>query len=383
MAPTLTWREGTNVSDVVESGVGAAKRVRLLVLFGGRSSEHAISCLSAAGILRALDPERYDVTAVGILPDGRWMRVDADPVAVEAADPGALPAVPDTGSPAVLLPEPVLGVDAPDAIRDVDVVFPVLHGPWGEDGTVQGLLEMAGIPYVGSGVFASAAAMDKGHMKSLLAAGGLPVGPSVVVTAVECDRDASGVRSRVDALGYPVFVKPARAGSSVGITKVHSAAELDDALRAARSWDPRIIVEAAIEGAREIECAVIVDEGGEPRATRCAEIVVRGEHEFYDFAAKYLDDAAELIVPADLPADVEEEVRRLAVEAFRTLGCEGLARVDFFVRSDGVLVNEVNTMPGFTPISLFPRMCGASGIDYARVLDLLIADALRRGTGLR
>jgi D-alanine-D-alanine ligase len=368
---------------VVDSGVGAAKRVRLLVLFGGRSSEHAISCLSAAGILRALDPERYDVTAVGILPDGRWMRVDADPVAVEAADPGALPAVPDTGSPAVLLPEPVSGVDAPDAIRDVDVVFPVLHGPWGEDGTVQGLLEMAGIPYVGSGVFASAAAMDKGHMKSLLAAGGLPVGPSVVVTAVECDRDPSGVRSRVDALGYPVFVKPARAGSSVGITKVNSAAELDDALRAARSWDPRIIVEAAIEGAREIECAVIVDEGGEPRATRCAEIVVRGDHEFYDFAAKYLDDAAELIVPADLPDDVEEEVRRLAVEAFRTLGCEGLARVDFFVRSDGVLVNEVNTMPGFTPISLFPRMCGASGIDYAGVLDLLIADALRRGTGLR
>jgi D-alanine-D-alanine ligase len=357
--------------------------VRVLVLFGGRSSEHAISCLSAAGILRALDRDRYDVTAVGILPDGRWMRVDADPAAIAAAAPGELPAVTDTGDAAVLLPEPVEGVDAPAAIRDVDVVFPVLHGPWGEDGTVQGLLEMAGIPYVGSGVFASAAAMDKGHMKALLAAAGLPIGPSVVVTAGEWDRDAAGSRDRVAALGYPVFVKPARAGSSVGITKVHADGQLDAALAVARSWDPRIIVEAAIPSAREIECAVIVDQDGLPRATRCAEIIVRGEHEFYDFEAKYLDDAAELIVPADLPAAVEEEVRRLAVAAFEALDCEGLARVDFFVQPDCVIINEVNTMPGFTPISLFPRMCAASGIEYASVLDLLIADALRRGTGLR
>ena len=377
MAPTLTREPGTNVSGV------AGDRVRVLVLFGGRSSEHAISCLSAAGILRALDRARYDVTAVGILPDGRWMRVDPDPAAIGAVRSGVLPSVVDTGDAAVLLPEPVEGVEAPIAIRDVDVVFPALHGPWGEDGTVQGLLEMAGIPYVGSGVFASSAAMDKGHMKAFLSAGGLPVGASTVITAAQWERDAAAARARVDALGYPVFVKPARAGSSVGITKVHGPGELEAAIDAARAWDPRVIVEAAIADAREIECAVIVDESGTPQATRCAEIIVGGNHEFYDFEAKYLDDAAELVVPADLPAEVEAEVRRLAVEAFGALDCEGLARVDFFVTPDHVILNEVNTMPGFTPISLFPRMCAASGIDYASVLDLLIADALRRGTGLR
>lgn len=361
----------------------AGDRVRVLVLFGGRSSEHAISCLSAAGILRALDRGRYDVTAVGILQDGRWMRVDPDPTAIAAVRSGALPSVVDTGDAAVLLPEPIDGVDAAIAIRDVDVVFPVLHGPWGEDGTVQGLLEMAGIPYVGSGVFASAAAMDKGHMKALLSAGGLPVGPSTVITTAQWEQDAEAARARVEALGFPVFVKPARAGSSVGISKVHDAGGLDAAIDAARAWDPRVIVEAAITDAREIECAVIVDESGSPQATRCAEIIVGGDHEFYDFEAKYLDDAAELVVPADLPADVEAEVRRLAVEAFDVLDCEGLARVDFFVTPERVILNEVNTMPGFTPISLFPRMCAATGIDYASVLDLLIADALRRGTGLR
>ena len=311
------------------------------------------------------------------------MRVDPDPAAISAAEPGELPAVADTGESAVLLPEPVTGVNAPDAIRGVDVVFPVLHGPWGEDGTVQGLLEMAGIPYVGSGVFASAAAMDKGHMKALLASAGLPVGPSTVVTPAQWEHDPAAVRARIAELGYPVFVKPARAGSSVGITKVSDPAQLDAAIAEARSWDPRLIVEAAVGDAREIECAVIVDETGRPRATRCAEIIVGGAHEFYDFEAKYLDDAAELVVPATLPSDVEDEVRRLAVAAFEALDCEGLARIDFFVRPDAVLVNEVNTMPGFTPISLFPRMCAASGIDYAAVLDLLIADALRRGTGLR
>ena len=357
--------------------------MRVLVLFGGRSSEHAISCLSAAGILRALDRDRYDVSAVGILPDGRWIRVEADPAAVAAATPGELPSVADTGESAVLLPEPVAGVNAPDAIRGIDVVFPALHGPWGEDGTVQGLLEMAGIPYVGSGVFASAAAMDKGHMKALLASAGLPVGPSAVVTAAQWERDPAAVRARIDRLGYPVFVKPARAGSSVGISKVSDAARLDDAIAEARSWDPRIIIEVAIPDAREIECAVIVDETGEPRATRCAEIIVGGEHEFYDFEAKYLDDAAELVVPAELPPAVEAEVRRQAIAAFEALDCEGLARVDFFVQGDAVLINEVNTMPGFTPISLFPRMCAASGLDYAQVIDLLISDAVRRGTGLR
>lgn len=321
--------------------------------------------------------------AVGVLPDGRWVRVPANSDAMTSPAAGELPTVIDTGESVVLVPEPMGAVVTPGAIRDVDVVFPVLHGPWGEDGTLQGVLEMAGTPYVGSGVFASSAAMDKGHMKSMLAGAGLPTGPCTVVTSAQWASDPDEARGRVAVLGYPVFVKPARAGSSVGISKVSGPDDLDVAMQHAQAWDPRVIIEAAIQGAREIECAVIVDESGVPRATRCAEVVVRGDHEFYDFEAKYVDDAAELIVPADLPLGTEAEVRRLAVAAFEALGCEGLARVDFFVVPEGVIINEINTMPGFTPISLFPRMCEASGMDYGKVLDLLIADALRRGTGLR
>ena len=352
------------------------------MIFGGRSSEHAISCLSAAGVLRALDPQRYAVSAVGILPDGRWVRAAADPRTLDARG-GELPGVPDTDDPVALLPEPVgTGLDHAGVLRDIDVVFPVLHGPWGEDGTIQGLLEMAGIPYVGSGVFASAAAMDKGHMKAMLAQGGLPVGPYAVVTDREWVHDRAGAMARIQQLGLPVFVKPARAGSSVGISKVSSADALEAAILEARTWDRRIIVEAAVPDAREIECGVLADPSGAPQASRCAEIRVHGDHEFYDFEAKYLDDGAELIVPAGLDADVEAEVRRLAVRAFDALGCEGLARVDFFVRDGAIVVNEVNTMPGFTPISMFPRMWGETGVDYPTLVDRLIDDAVRKGTGL-
>ena len=362
--------------------VADGRRQRVLVLFGGRSSEHAISCLSAAGVLRALDPQRYEVSAVGILPDGRWVRASGDPRSLDAHD-GALPGVLDSNDPVALLPEPVgAGLDHAGVLRDIDVVFPVLHGPWGEDGTIQGLLEMAGIPYVGSGVFASAAAMDKGHMKAMLAQGGLPVGPYVVITDREWQQDPTSTKGRVAALGYPVFVKPARAGSSVGISKVSDPDLLEAAIREARTWDRRVIVEAAVPDAREIECGVLADPSGTPQASRCAEIRVHGDHEFYDFEAKYLDDGAELIVPAQMPTDVEDEVRRLAVKAFDALGCEGLARVDFFVRNDGILVNEVNTMPGFTPISMFPRMWAECGVEYPALVDRLIADALRKGTGL-
>ena len=359
-------------------------RRRVLVLFGGRSSEHSISCVSAAGILRALDPVRYDITAVGILPDGRWVRVAADPSALDAVD-GRLPIVADSGESAALLPEPVrdrAGLPA-GVLQGVDVVFPVLHGPWGEDGTIQGLLEMAGIPYVGSGVFASAAAMDKGHMKAMLAHAGLPVGPWVLVTARDWSADPSECLDRISALGFPLFVKPARAGSSVGITRVADRGALEAAVREAQSWDPRIIAEAAVVGAREIECGVLADPSGVPQASRCAEIVVHPDHDFYDFEAKYLDDGAELVVPADLDPPVEDEVRRLAVRAYDVLDCEGLARVDFFVQPGRVVINEVNTMPGFTPISMYPRMWGASGVDYHELVDRLIDDALRKGTGLR
>ena len=365
--------------------VGPARRV--LLIFGGRSSEHAISCISAAGVLRALQGRPYDVTAVGILPDGRWVEVPADPASIT----GRLPEVTDTGDAVVLLPEPVAGhgePGSPSALRPrilagVDVVFPVLHGPWGEDGTVQGLLEMAGVPYVGSGVFASAAAMDKGHLKALLAQAGIPMSPYVVLATGEWQRDPATARARVEALGYPLFVKPARAGSSVGISRVAHPEALDTAIHEALAWDPRIVVEAAVHGGREIECGVLADRDGVPRASACAEIVVGPQHEFYDFEAKYLDDGAELIVPADLAPAVLARVQDMAVRCFEALTCEGLARVDFFVVGDDVLVNEVNTMPGFTPISMYPRMWGASGVDYHELVDRLIDDALRKGTGLR
>jgi D-alanine-D-alanine ligase len=338
---------------------------------GGRSTEHEISCISAQSIVAALDPQRYDVSAVGIARDGRWVR---------AAD-GGLGIVSTTGR----LPE--IAVEALDAdlstCLDVDVVFPVLHGPWGEDGTVQGLLETFGVPYVGSGVLSSAVSMDKGFMKAALAHAGLDGGRYVVVTDREWCTDPAAALALVATLGLPVFVKPARAGSSLGIVKVQTSDALHAAIESARKHDPRIIVEAAVGDAREIECGVLVDPSGTPRASRCAEIIVNERHEFYDFEAKYLDDSATLVVPAELPAGVEEAVRDLAVRAFDALDCEGLARADFFVRPDGSLViNEVNTMPGFTSISMYPRMWAASGVDYPELVDRLIADALRKGVGL-
>jgi D-alanine-D-alanine ligase len=263
-------------------------------------------------------------------------------------------------------------------------VLPLLHGPYGEDGTIQGLLELAGVTYVGSGVFASAAAMDKGHMKALLTAAGLPIGAHAVVTPRQWAADPAAVRNTAAALGFPLFVKPCRAGSSVGISKVHDASELDDAIDLARSHDPRVVLEAMIVG-REIECGVLEGlDGGAPEASVPAEVIVGGEHEFYDFAAKYLpDEGTQLSVPADLPDDVAVQVRRLACQAFDVLGCEGLARVDFFVQNDGrVIINEINTMPGFTPVSMFPLMWQATGLDYPALVDRLLQTALRRPPGL-
>ncbi len=366
------------------------QRIRVAVVFGGRSSEHAISCVSAGSVLRALDRSRYDVIPIGLTLDGRWVLAADDPDRLRITD-GTLPEVDGTGISLVLPGDPTrreLEVhppgDVPATLTGVDVVFPVLHGPYGEDGTIQGLLELAGIPYVGSGVLASAAAMDKGAMKALFAHAGLEQAPYVVVTDRDWRRDHAAVLDRAASLGLPLFVKPARAGSSLGITKVSDPALLEAAIEAAREHDPRVVIEASVEGVREIECGVLVDQDGDPRASVCAEIVLRGDHEFYDFEAKYLDDAADLVVPADLPVELADRVRELAVRAFESLGCEGLARCDFFVDAAGrVLVNEVNTMPGFTSISMFPRVWAESGIDYPALVDRLVADALRRGTGLR
>jgi D-alanine-D-alanine ligase len=373
--------------DTVEPAT--ARRPRVAVVFGGRSTEHAVSCISAGSVLAAIDRTAYDVVPIGISHDGRWVLAADEPEKL-AITGGVLPQVEESGSSLVLSGDPTqrgLTVHEPGKVPtelgEVDVVLPLLHGPYGEDGTMQGLLELAGVAYVGSGVFASAAAMDKGHMKALLAAASLPVGPHAVVTPRAWAADRAAVRDTVAALGYPVFVKPCRAGSSVGITKVHAAEDLDDAIETARSHDLRVIVEAAIRG-REIECGVLEGlDGGAPEASVPAEVIVGGDHEFYDFDAKYLpEQGTELVVPADLTSEVADQVRQMACAAFDALSCEGLARVDFFVNGDRVVVNEVNTMPGFTPVSMFPLMWKATGIDYPALVDRLVQTALRRPSGL-
>ena len=371
----------------------ATRKPRVAVVFGGRSSEHAISCVTAGSVLSAIDEKRYDVVPVGIATDGRWVLESADPERLAIGSGGALPQVDATRAPVALANDADVSElvvhepsSVPRTLGEVDVVFPLLHGPWGEDGTIQGLLEMAGVRYVGAGVLASAVGMDKQYMKLVLQGHGLPVLPYVVLGARAWHDDPGACTESVSALGYPVFVKPCRGGSSIGISKVHDASELTKAIEAAQQHDPKVLVEVAAEEAREVECGVIDGFDGEmPLASVVAEIRVDAAHEFYDFAAKYLpEEHTELDVPADLPDEVVARVRDLAVDSFRALSCEGLARVDFFVLSDGrVVVNEVNTMPGFTPSSVFPRMWAASGLDYPALVDRLIQLALQRDTGLR
>jgi D-alanine-D-alanine ligase len=368
------------------------RKPRVAVVFGGRSSEHGISCVTAGSVLQAIDREQYDVVPVGIATDGRWVLESGDPerLRIESAD--KLPSV-DSAGASVALSQHVGSTDLvvtepsqpPRTLGEVDVVFPLLHGPWGEDGTIQGMFEMAGVRYVGAGVLASAVSMDKAYMKIVLQAAGLPVMPSVTVTAREWASDAVGCHERAAAVGYPLFVKPARGGSSFGISKAHGPAELGDCIEEALRHDPKVLLEVSAEGAREVECGVLQALDGSPETSVPAEIRVTGEHEFYDFAAKYLpEEATELDVPAELPAGKTAEMQALAARAFEAVGCEGLARVDFFVMpDDSLVVNEINTMPGFTPTSMFPRMWAASGLDYPALVDRLIALALQRDTGLR
>jgi D-alanine-D-alanine ligase len=348
-------------------------------VYGGRSSEHGVSVVSAGSVIAALDPAKYEVVPIGITPAGAWVLTEADPTALRITG-RTLPRV-DSGTAVVLPADPgsaaLVGAEPGRTVRalpPVDVVFPVLHGRFGEDGTIQGLLELAGVPYVGPGVFASAAAMDKEFTKKLLHAEGLDVGSYAVIR-----RPDAVSTDDLRHLGLPVFVKPARAGSSVGISKVTSWDDLPGAVAAAFEHDTKVLVEAAVAG-REIECGVLEDDGGAPAASVPAEIrLVRG-HDWYDFDAKYLDDACEFDVPARLPPQVTQRLREAACRSFTALDCAGLARVDFFVTPDDrVIVNEVNTMPGFTPISMFPRMWAASGVDYPTLVDRLVTAALRRG----
>ena len=380
----------TPTTSTVTPDTGA--RPRVLLLFGGRSGEHAISCATAGGVLRAIDRTRYDVLPVGITPSGRWILVEDDPDRWSIVD-GRLPEVED-GPLEVLLPQgsaeravTVLedGV-LPRRLGAVDVVFPLLHGPFGEDGTLQGLLELADVRYVGAGVLASAVGMDKHFMKLVLAGQGLPIGEFTVLRPGDFARNPAAWTETIRGLGLPVFVKPARAGSSLGISRVDDLADLPAAIAAAELHDPKVVVEAGITG-REIECAVLGGrDGARPRASLPGEIVVTDtRHGFYDFEAKYLDEAGvTLSCPADLPEALVREIREVAVRTFEAVGCEGLARVDVFVTPDGdVVVNEINTMPGFTPFSMYPRMWQATGLSYPDLIDELLQLALHRPTGLR
>ncbi|WP_092600560.1 D-alanine--D-alanine ligase family protein [Actinopolyspora xinjiangensis] len=362
----------------------AERKVRVAVVFGGRSTEHGISCLSAGSVLAHLDRERFEVVPVGITRGGTWvlgpddeeqLRIN-DRVEPEITDGRTLTLPADPGSRELVSLE---SGSVGEVLSGVDVVLPMLHGAFGEDGTIQGLLEMAGIPYAGPGVLASSAAMDKEFAKKLLAAEGLAVGTYEVLRGDEPTLD----EHRRERLGLPVFVKPARAGSSVGITRVTDFAELDDAIAEARRTDPKVIVESALSG-REIECGVLEFPDGKVTASAPAELRVEGGAGWYDYESKYLDDITEFDVPAKLSDEDAERLREAAVTAFRALDCQGLARVDFFLTEDGqVVVNEVNTMPGFTPISLYPRMWAHAGIEYSSLLSILLDTAIARGTGLR
>jgi D-alanine-D-alanine ligase len=365
--------------------MASQERIRVAVVFGGQSTEHTVSCVSAASVLANLDPERFEILPVGITPEGSWVLGPADPSTL-AIDGRTLPTI--TSGTALTLPADPSSANLVvlergregEVLSAVDVVFPVLHGAFGEDGTIQGLLEMVGLPYAGAGVLASAVAMDKEFTKKLLVAEGLPVGPYEVLHR----NDGTLTPEQKERLGLPVFVKPARAGSSSGITKVNDWAALDEAIATARAVDPKVLVEAMIEG-REIECGVLEFPDGRVEASLPSEIRILDENvEFYTFESKYLDSSSDLDIPAKLDDVITEKLRIMAVQAFHALDCQGLARVDFFVTPDGTpVINEVNTMPGFTPTSAYPKMWAVTGVDYPTLLSTLVDTAIARGTGLR
>jgi D-alanine-D-alanine ligase len=373
--------------------MAGARKVRVAVVFGGRSAEHAVSCASAGLVLGAIDRDRYDVLPIGIARDGRWMLTSGDPARL-ALSSGSQPSVEAVAEPGVSV-TPAAGpgggalvfsgpAAVPPELGEVDVVLPLLHGAYGEDGTIQGLLEMAGIRYAGAGVLASAAGMDKEYMKLLFAARGLPIGPYVVVRDRDWGASPSSLEHKrivddVAELGWPVFVKPARGGSSIGTSRVSGPDSLESAVEEARRYDKKVLVEAAIDGA-EVECAVLEGlDGGSPEASVPGMIVVDPHATWYDFEAKYLAEESRMEIPAPIPSAAAARVRSLACAAFDAIDCEGLARVDFFYTPSGeVLVNEINTMPGMTPTSGFPMMWAASGLPLPQLIDRIITTALAK-----
>jgi len=359
---------------------GTKSKIRVGVIFGGRSGEHEVSLMSTFSVISNLDPERYEVVPIGITKEGRWV-LTGDPVKAlkEGLETSGGPVRPVAllGDPAMESKLVELPVAAGSPVPPLDVVFPVLHGPYGEDGTIQGLLELAGLPYVGAGVLGSAVGMDKGVMKDLFVRHGLPVLDYVVFKRKEWRHRPEEVIRRVkSSLSLPVFVKPCNLGSSVGITKAHTWDELAPAIDDAARYDRRIIAEQGLENPREIECSVLGND--DPEVSVCGEILP--SREFYDYNAKYVDDASGLIVPADLPEEVSRRIRDLAVRAFVALDCSGMARADFLVSAEGseIYVNELNTIPGFTKISMYPKLWEASGLPYSKLLDRLIELAFER-----
>ena len=375
--------------------MGGQRKVRVAVVFGGRSAEHAVSCASAGLVLGALDSGKYDVVPIGIARDGRWVLTSGD-VSRLALTGGELPSVEAIATPGVsVTPQAGPGGGAlvfspaasvPADLGEVDVVLPLLHGAYGEDGTIQGLLEMAGVKYAGAGVLASAVGMDKEYMKLLFTARGLPIGPYAVVRDRDWGSAASDERKRVldeiGELGWPVFVKPARGGSSIGTSRAADPDELEAAIEEARRYDRKVLVEKAIDGV-EVECAVLEGvDGGPPEASVPGQIVVDPHSTWYDFDAKYLAAQSRMEIPAPVPAEALERVQALSCAAFDAISCEGLARVDCFYTPDGdVLVNEINTMPGMTPHSGFPMMWAASGLPMPALIDRIITTALAKPEG--
>jgi len=355
-----------------------AAKTTVVLLFGGRSSEHSISCATAGGVLAAINREKYTVIPVGITRDGAFT-LQPDDAELFQLNPDVMPEVQDNGTrvhwpdSATTRELTLTNADgSTSSLGEVDLVFPILHGPFGEDGTVQGLIELTGLPYVGNGVLASSLGMNKHFTKLALEAAGVAVAPWVTVTAAQWQRDTETWRQRASSLGFPVFVKPARAGSSVGVSKVHSVDELDAAFAVAFAEDSSALVEQAMTG-REIECGVLSGRAGaEIRVSVAGEIVVTGR-DFYDFDAKYLDvNAAQLICPAPLHDGELWQMQRTAARAFEAIGGAGLARVDFFFDGTEFVVNEINTLPGFTPISMFPKCWAATGMSYPELIDELI-----------
>ena len=365
-------------------------RRRIAILFGGRSAEHEVSVVSARSVMDALDPGRYEVIPIGVTREGRWQLVPGGPAALAAGPPGHLPRVTEASGPEVALDQEPGSqtLVAEDGSRTpIDVVFPVMHGPYGEDGSIQGFLEVAGVPYVGAGVLASAVGMDKAVQKVLFRAAGIPVVEHQAVLEREWEEDPEAVEAGAEHLGYPLFAKPASLGSSVGVTKVHGRADLRGALERAFRYGRKALLERAVEGGRELEVAVLGND--DPVASVAGEIVPR--HEFYSYEAKYLDEeGAELLIPANVSPEILEETQRLAVAAFLAVDGAGMARVDFFLRPSGdVLINEINTIPGFTQISMYPKLWAASGLSYPELIDRLVELAVERhererkkGTGL-